>query len=90
MPTQDPPESASEATMAANVYPKGVINPLAIVRRAGALVALKDLEGKKKKGKPVNRVDTSIRKAITYPDGGMTHGYHGPARTASIYPYVSG
>jgi hypothetical protein len=91
MPHQSDPEATSEATFAANVYPKGVINPLAVVRRAGPLVALSDLDPRRKKKRGlVNGVDTSLRKAVTYPSSGMGSGYHGPARMASIYPYVSG
>jgi len=91
MTNQGTPEAASEATTAASVYPRGVINPLAIVRRAGPLVALSDLEsGRKKKRKRVNRVDTSLRKALSYPDSAIRLSSHGMASTSSIYPYISG
>jgi hypothetical protein len=90
MPHENDPEPTSEATFAANVYPKGIINPLAVVRRAGPLVALSDLDRSKKKRKPVNGVDTSLKKAWVYSNSGTGIGYHGLARMSSIYPYVSG
>ena len=91
MAAKSTPETTSEATYAANVYPKGVINPLGIVRRAGPLVPLSDLMPKrKKKRKVVNRVDTSIRKAWAYPNSGVGMGTHGKATMASIYPYIVG
>lgn len=86
------PESAQEATGAAMVAPMGVINPLAIVRRAGPLVPIQALirKGKRKK-KPVNAVDTSPRRAFEYPVGSVRVATaYGPGAMSSVYPYVSG
>lgn len=94
MPTRGA-DSHTEATTAAAVYPKEIIAPLAVVRRAGPLVRLRDLLPSKRKNEKqdagVYRVDEKpLRKAPLYPYSGYSAGYHGPARMASIYPYIIG
>lgn len=94
MPTREP-ESHAEATAAADVYPRQIVAPIAVVRRAGPLVRLKDLLPKKRKyarqDAAVYRVDEKpLSKAPLYPYSAYTAGYHGSAKMASVYPYVVG
>jgi hypothetical protein len=84
-------DTHDEATFAANVYPKGVINPLAVVRRAGPLVPLKALTKALRKKPKAKRADVDhVGKMVLYPYTATMQGRHGPAKSAAIYPYIVG
>lgn len=93
MPSREP-QTHGEATFAADVYPKQVVVPIAMVRRAGPLVKLSDLLNKKRKRKDdagVYRVDEKpLRKAPIYPYSGRGIGYQGSSGMSNIYPFIVG